>query len=140
MACRGRPCRSLASPCPRASRRSSAAQFRKGSHSALVETFGVPEQDLFQIITQHDADNPIEHAPSYLGIAYSDDLTIIQLTVSDTRSLEQKRRLFARIAERLAQKPGLRPDDIFINLVEVKAENWSFGRGEAQYASGAAAR
>jgi 4-oxalocrotonate tautomerase len=119
-------------------------EFRRavsqGVHSALVETFGVPEQDLFQIISQHDADNPIVHAPSYLGIAYSDDLTIIQLTVSDTRSLEQKRRLFARIAELLAQKPGLRPDDIFINLVEVKAECWSFGRGEAQYASGAAAR
>ena len=65
-------------------------------------------------------------------------MTIIQLTVSDTRSLEQKRRLFARIAERLAQKPGLRPDDIFINLVEVKAENWSFGRGQAQYAAAAA--
>ena len=106
----------------------------------LVETFDVPEQDLFQIITQHDADNPIVHAPSYLGIAYSDDLTIIQLTVSDTRSLEQKRRLFARIAARLAHKPGLRPDDIFINLVEVKTENWSFGRGEAQYASGATAK
>jgi len=118
-------------------------EFRRavsqGVQSALVETFGVPEQDLFQIITQHDADNPIVHAPSYLGIAYSDDLTIIQLTVSDTRSLEQKRRLFARIAERLAHKPGLRPDDIFINLVEVKTENWSFGRGEAQYTSGATA-
>jgi 4-oxalocrotonate tautomerase len=119
-------------------------EFRRavsqGVQSALVETFGVPEQDLFQIITQHDADNPIVHAPSYLGIAYSDDLTIIQLTVSDTRSLEHKRRLFARIAERLAHKPGLRPDDIFINLVEVKTENWSFGRGEAQYASGATAK
>jgi 4-oxalocrotonate tautomerase len=118
-------------------------EFRRaisqGVQAALVETFGVPEQDLFQIITQHDADNPIIHAPNYLGIAYSDDLTIIQLTVSDTRSLGEKRRLFARIAERLAQQPGLRPDDIFINLVEVKTENWSFGRGEAQYAAAAAA-
>ena len=117
-------------------------EFRRaisqGVQSALVETFRIPEQDLFQIITQHDADNPIIHAPSYLGIAYSDDLTIIQLTVSDTRSRAEKRRLFARIAERLAQQPGLRPDDIFINLVEVKTENWSFGRGEAQYAAAAA--
>jgi 4-oxalocrotonate tautomerase len=117
-------------------------EFRRaisqGVQSALVETFRIPEQDLFQIITQHDADNPIIHAPSYLGIAYSDDLTIIQLTVSDTRSRAEKRRLVARIAERLAQQPGLRPDDIFINLVEVKTENWSFGRGEAQYAAAAA--
>lgn len=29
---------------------------------------------------------------------------------------------------------GVRPEDVFINLVEVKKENWSFGNGVAQYA------
>jgi 4-oxalocrotonate tautomerase len=118
-------------------------EFRRaisqGIQTALVETFEVPEQDLFQIFGEHDAGSPIVHAPSYLGVEYSDELTIIQLTVSDTRSLAQKRRLFARIAERLASAPGLRPDDVFINLVEVKKENWSFGRGLAQYAPSAVA-
>ena len=76
----------------------------------------------------------IVHAPRYLGIAYTDDLTLIQLTVSDTRTLEQKRRLFRRIADRLAESPGLRREDVFINLVETRKENWSFGNGEAQYA------
>ena len=118
-------------------------EFRRalsqGIQAALVETFEVPEQDLFQIFSEHDAGSPIVHAPSYLGIEYSDALTIIQLTVSATRSLAQKRRLFARIAERLASVPGLRPDDVFINLVEVKTENWSFGRGLAQYAPSAVA-
>jgi len=74
------------------------------------------------------------HAPRYLGIAYSDDLTLIQLTVSDTRNLEQKKKLFRRIADRLAEHPGLRREDIFINLVETKKEHWSFGNGEARYA------
>src|SRR5262245_60653069 len=120
-----------------------STEFRRavsqGIQAALVETFAVPEQDLFQVINEHDASNPIVHAPGYLDLEYSDELTIIQLTVSDTRSLAQKRRLFARIAERLARAPGLRPDDIFINLVEVKQENWSFGRGLAQYAASAVA-
>jgi 4-oxalocrotonate tautomerase len=106
----------------------------RGVQTALTETFDVPPEDLFQIISEHAAGSEIVHASSYLGNAYSDALTIIQLTVSDTRSVAQKRRLFARIAERLAADPGLRPDDIFINLVEVKKENWSFGKGLAQYA------
>jgi len=106
----------------------------QGIQTALVETFDVPQEDLFQIISEHAAGSEIVHAPSYLGNQYSDALTIIQLTVSDTRAVAQKRRLFARIAERLAADPGLRPDDIVINLVEVKKENWSFGKGLAQYA------
>jgi 4-oxalocrotonate tautomerase len=114
------------------------AQYRKavsdGIQRALVETFDVPKEDLFHIITEHAPKTEIVHAPSYLGIAYTNDLTIIQLTVSDTRTVEQKKQLFRRIADHLAESPGLRREDIFINLVEVKKDNWSFGRGEAQYA------
>src|SRR3954453_20167888 len=113
-------------------------EYRKaiseGIQLALVETFDVPKDDLFQIITEHAPQAEIVRAPSYLGIEYSDDLTLIQLTVSDTRTLDQKKRLFRRIAERLSERPGLRVEDVFINLIEVKKENWSFGKGEAQYA------
>ncbi len=48
--------------------------------------------------------------------------------------MEQKRALYQRIAERLSERPGIRPEDIFINLIEVAKENWSFGQGVAQYA------
>jgi len=106
----------------------------RGVHRALIETFGVPEDDLFQIVTEHAAGTGLIRPASYLGIEYSDDLTIIQITVSDTRTVEQKKQLFARIASHLAAKPGLRPQDVFINLVDVKKENWSFGNGIAQYA------
>lgn len=106
----------------------------QGVHRALVETFGVPEDDLFQIVTEHAAGTEIVHAPSYLGIAYSDNLIVIQITVSDTRTVEQKKQLFARIAAHLAASPGVRPQDVFINLLEVRKENWSFGNGVAQYA------
>lgn len=101
---------------------------------ALVETFDVPADDLFQVITEHGPGTEIVHAPHYLGIAYTDDLLLIQLTVSDTRSLGQKKSLFRRMAELLGDSPGLRRQDVFINLIETKKENWSFGNGEAQYA------
>ena len=106
----------------------------QGVQDALVETFNVPKDDLFQIITEGAPQAEIVHAPSYLGIAYTDDLVLIQLTVSDTRTIEQKKQLFRRIVDHLSEAAGLRREDIFINLVEVKKENWSFGRGEAQYA------
>ena len=104
-----------------------------GVYAAMRETFDVPEDDRFMLVTEHDAADFV-YGAKYLGIARSDDLVIIQLTVSNTRTVAQKKALFKRIAERLAKEPGLRPQDVFINLVEVAKENWSFGNGEAQYA------
>ena len=67
-------------------------------------------------------------------MARSDDVVFIQITANNTRGLEQKKALFARIAQLLGESPGLRPEDVFINIVEVAKENWSFGHGLAQYA------
>ncbi|MDR3435283.1 tautomerase family protein [Telmatospirillum sp.] len=104
-----------------------------GVYHALRETFDVPEDDRFMTISEHDKAD-FSYGAHYLGIARSDNLVIIQLTVSNTRSVEQKKTLYRRIAERLTENPGVRPEDIFINLVEVAPENWSFGHGIAQYA------
>ena len=104
-----------------------------GIYQALRETFEVPEDDLFAVIHQHDGDEFVFNA-NYFGFARSDALVIIQLTVSSTRGVGQKKALFAKIAENLSRDPGLRPDDIFINLIETARENWSFGNGIAQYA------
>jgi phenylpyruvate tautomerase PptA (4-oxalocrotonate tautomerase family) len=109
------------------------AAILEGIYLALRETFNVPDDDRFMTISEHDAGNFV-YGASYLGISRSDDLVLIQITVSNTRTCDQKQALFARIAERLVADPGLRPEDIFINLVEVKPENWSFGHGLAQYA------
>jgi phenylpyruvate tautomerase PptA (4-oxalocrotonate tautomerase family) len=109
------------------------AAIMDGVYAAMRETFNVPEDDRFMTITQHEADEFL-YGKHYLGIERSDDLVIIQLTVSNTRDVAQKRALFARICEKLGDNPALRPQDVFINLVEVAKENWSFGNGEAQYA------
>lgn len=102
-------------------------------YEALRESFEVPPDDRFMIVTEHD-ETGFDFGRGYLGIERSDDLVIIQITVSNTRSIEQKKALFQSITRRLAESPGLRPEDVFINLLEVAKENWSFGNGEAQYA------
>ncbi|WP_454829196.1 tautomerase family protein [Paraburkholderia xenovorans] len=100
---------------------------------SLVETFNVPKDDIFMLITEHEAGNFV-YDSQYLNVERSDDLVIIQITLNNTRTLEQKKTLYKRMADELAESPGLRREDVFINLVEVLKENWSFGNGIAQYA------
>jgi 4-oxalocrotonate tautomerase len=101
-------------------------------YAALRETFDVPENDFFATVTEHTPEDFI-YDRQYFNIDRTDDLILIQLTVSNTRTVEQKKALYRRIVERLGTKVGLRPQDVFINLVEVAKANWSFGNGEAQY-------
>jgi phenylpyruvate tautomerase PptA (4-oxalocrotonate tautomerase family) len=102
-------------------------------YEAMVSV-GVPATDRFEIIGEHDADNFL-FDPTYLGINRTDDLLMIQITWNEGRMVEQKKQLYKAIADGLTRSPGIRPEDVFINLVEVKKENWSFGKGVAQYAS-----
>jgi 4-oxalocrotonate tautomerase len=112
-------------------------EYRKaildGLYQAMRESFGVPEEDRFMTIDEYDKSNFL-YGENYLGIARNDDLVIIQITVNNTRGPEQKKALFARIAEILSSNPGIRPENILVNLLEVPKENWSFGNGIAQYA------
>lgn len=102
-------------------------------YQAMRDTFDVPEDDRFMVLTEHDSAG-FSFGRSYLDIERSDELVIIQLTVSNTRTVEKKKALFAEIAQRLSQEAGMRPEDVFISLVETEKENWSFGHGIAQYA------
>jgi len=117
-------------------RKGKPAAYKKaivdGVYRAMRETFNVPEEDRFMIVTEHD-DDSFFFSTSYLGIERTNDMVLIQLTVTNSRSLDQKKALFARIVTLLSEAPGLRPQDVFINLVEVVKENWSFGNGIAQY-------
>jgi phenylpyruvate tautomerase PptA (4-oxalocrotonate tautomerase family) len=95
---------------------------------------GVPANARFQVVSEHDADNFLFDA-GYLGIDRSDDLVIIQITWNEGRTVDQKKALYRANADGLGKAPGIRPEDVFINLVEVRKENWSYGKGEAQYVS-----
>ena len=101
-------------------------------HRALVETIDVPQRDRFQVLTEHEPGDLV-YDSEYLGIARTDQIVIVQITLSAGRTLAQKRALFRRIADNLAAL-GLRREDAWINLVEVAKENWSFGNGVASYA------
>ncbi len=103
-----------------------------GVYRALRATFEVPENDLFAVVHQHDAEEFVFDA-NFFGFQRSAGLVIIQITVSGTRGVTKKKALYAAILANLQREPGLKPDDVFINLVEVKREDWSFGGGVAQY-------
>ncbi|VVE19260.1 4-oxalocrotonate tautomerase [Pandoraea capi] len=104
-----------------------------GVYDALRETFNVPDDDQFMVLTEHDAAN-FRYGKSYLDVSRSDDLVFIQITANNTRTVEQKKALFQRIVALLAENPGIRKEDVFVNLVEVVKENWSLGNGVAHYA------
>ena len=117
-------------------RKGKDSEYREGIsrivHEALVSV-GVPKDDRFQVISEHEPPNLV-FDPTYLGIRRSEDLVIIQITWNEGRTVEQKKALYKGIADGLAHKLGLRREDVFVSLVEVKKENWSFGNGIAQYA------
>ncbi|MDR5746183.1 tautomerase family protein [Caballeronia sp. LZ029] len=106
-------------------------------HEALVEAFKVPADDRFQLIQEHERDDFI-YDPGYLGVERSDDLVFIHITASDWRDTSTKKAFYRTLAAKLATSPGLRPEDVLIVLAPNRREDWSFGRGLAQYVEDAA--
>ena len=117
-------------------RQGTSPEYRKalgdGVHRAMVEALAIPPDDRFQVITEHPPEG-LNYDPQYLGVRRSDKVVFVQITMSAGRKPMQKRKLYHRMAEILAESPGLPPQELVINLVEVSWENWSFGNGEAQY-------
>ena len=117
--------------------RGKSAEFRKTLceiiYRAMREIINVPENDKFQIITEHPPED-LNIADNYLGNTYSKDIVLIQITMNAGRTVEMKKAFFKRIADDIHAQLKLKRDDVFINLVECVKENWSFGGGIAQYA------
>jgi len=109
------------------------AAIGDGVHRALVEAIGIPPLDRFQVISAH-APGGLVYDAEYLGIARTPGVVFVQITMTAGRALEKKKALYAAIVRNLAESPGVRPEDVLVNLVEVLKENWSFGHGLAQYA------
>ena len=102
-------------------------------YQAIIDVLKAPPNDRFAVIHEHPAENFIAD-PSYLGISRSPACIFIQVTLNEGRTLETKRAFYRAVADGLHARLGLRREDVLINLVEVKKENWSFGNGEASYA------
>ena len=101
-------------------------------YDAMLECLKVPVDDKFQVLTRH-AESQIVKPKSYLGIEYSDQLIIIQITLNEGRDTDVKKAFYAKVAHSLHSRLNIRKEDILISLVEVNKENWSFGHGEMQY-------
>jgi 4-oxalocrotonate tautomerase len=117
-------------------RRGTSPEYRRslgdGVHRAMIEAMAIPPDDRFQVNAEHSPTDLI-YDPQYLGVKRTDRVVFVKITLSAGRKPQQKRKLYKRITEILAESPGLPPEDLVINLVETSWENWSFGRGEAQY-------
>lgn len=103
-----------------------------GIHSALVETYAVPEEDRFQIIDQR-APGEIIYSRSYLGIERTDGIVIVHVTASNWRDTAQKQAFYRAVVDKLAAAPGVRPEDVQIVISPNDKPDWSFGNGIAPY-------
>ena len=103
-------------------------------YDAMTSVANVPANDKFQIITRHAADELVYPAEGYLGIDYTTNIIFIQVTWNAGRSIEVKKAFFKLVADGIHKATGIRIQDVWINLVDVQRENWSFGNGEMQYA------
>jgi 4-oxalocrotonate tautomerase len=101
-------------------------------HDAMVEELDVPVRDCFQVITQHSPAT-LHFDRHYLDIERSDRFVMVQITLSAGRSPEAKSAFYAQLAGLLADRAGLRPEDLAVVLVENERVDWSFGRGQASY-------
>ena len=103
-------------------------------YGAMVEIANVPAHDKFQIVTRHRTDEIIYPDEGYLGISYSPDLIVIQVTWVGGRSTDVKKQFYRRIADEIHEKARVRKEDVWISLVDSGREDWSFGNGDMQYA------
>ena len=108
-----------------------------GVHQAMVETYKVPKDDRFQLIEQFDRDAFV-YDPDYLGVHRTDDVVFIHIFAGKWRDTAMKKALFGRLAELLAERPGLRPEDVQVILSANDRDDWSFGKGLASYVPDAA--
>lgn len=101
-------------------------------YEALIDVMNAPAGDLFQIITEHPQVG-LQFDREFLGVHRSDDCIFVQITLNGGRTVEMKQRFYQAVADGLHAGLKVRKEDVFISLVEVVKENWSFGNGEAQY-------
>ena len=103
-------------------------------YNAMIRVANMPNYDKFQVVTRHEPDEIVYPEEGYLGIDYTPDLIIIQVTWVGGRSTEVKKKFYQHIADEIHARQGVRKQDIWISLVDSGREDWSFGNGEMQYA------
>jgi len=102
-------------------------------YEAMTSIANVPEHDRFQIVHRHSPGELVYPSSGYLGLTYTSGIIFIQITWVVGRTVEVKKAFFQAIADGIHTKTGIRKADVWISLIDVKREDWSFGNGEMQY-------
>jgi len=108
-------------------------------HAAMVEAFNVPATDRFQLFHQHE---PYEMSfdPQYevtTGAQRSANWLVFAITIGKPRTAAVKQAFYRRLVERLAQSPGVRPQDVMVTIIPAREEDWSFADGAPAASLGA---
>ncbi|OBI36219.1 tautomerase family protein [Mycobacterium sp. E2238] len=103
-------------------------------HESVVEAFGVPPRDRYQVVRTHPA-HEIVALDTGLGISRSSNQVIINV-VSRRRTRAMKEKFYELLATNLAERCGLDPADLIVAITENGDEDWSFGHGRAQFLTG----
>lgn len=103
-------------------------------YDAMTATAKVPVHDKFMIVSRHGAGDLVFPQEGYLGIKYTPSIVFIQITWNVGRTTDVKKAFYRKVADDIHARTGIRKEDVWISLVEVSPENWSFGNGEMQYA------
>jgi phenylpyruvate tautomerase PptA (4-oxalocrotonate tautomerase family) len=101
--------------------------------NGLISALGIPPEDYFQIFHVLPR-NQYLHTPSFLGLKYSDDLIVLEITFISGRPSEKRLGLLKALNDAVVAAAGISPDDLMIAFYEVPGDNISFGRGLAQRA------
>jgi len=105
----------------------------KAVQDALISVLKIPSDDFFQIIHELPR-NRFLHTSSFLGMKYSDDFIVLEVTFIAGRPKDTRLALLKELNERIVAGAGISPDDLMIQLSEGPGENFSFGQGLAQRA------
>ena len=105
----------------------------KAVQDALMSVLRIPSDDFYQIIYVLPR-NRFLHTPSFLGMSYSDDLILLDITFISGRPKETRLALLKALNDGIVTAAGISPDDLLVTFYEVPGENISFGRGMAQRA------
>ena len=102
--------------------------------AALINTLGIPPEDFYQLIFEFSREH-FRHTPSFVGMHYTDDLILLDVTFIEGRSKEKRLSLLKDLNQRVSSAANISPDDLVISIYEAPGENFSFGRGDAQRAN-----
>ncbi|MGY4752974.1 tautomerase family protein [Pannonibacter sp. Q-1] len=104
------------------------------AHDAMVGSFGVPQRDRYQILTEHEPSH-LRALDTGLNITRTDKFLLLEV-VSRKRTTAAKRAFYETLCASLEAECGVPRGDVMVSFTENEDEDWSFGYGEAQFLTG----